>query len=87
MEIFLHDGKRAREEAKNRLDPVRRKILDDYEHLIGHPYSKSLDESLVELMGGREVRYCGGCITLNYDPERLNIEVDASDIITDLRFG
>jgi hypothetical protein len=56
---------------------------------IGQPYSPELADRSRRAAGAREVRKVepGGAYTTDLDPSRLNIEVDRTGIVRDLRCG
>lgn len=63
------------------------RIIDHYRYLVGTPFTDSL---CLELTGklGRPVRgYGNRTIQLNYNPCRLNLDMDEHDVITRLFFA
>jgi len=56
---------------------------------VGEPYSLKLANRARRAAGAREVRKIepGGAYTTDLDPERLNVEVDRTGIVTGLRCG
>ena len=59
------------------------------EALVGQPVSDALAEQAREDAGAERVRVLtpGQMVTMDFDEERLNIEVDAAGTITALRCG
>jgi hypothetical protein len=56
---------------------------------VGQPYSPELAERARREAGARKVRKIkpGGAYTMELDPDRLNVEVDRSGVVTGLRCG
>jgi hypothetical protein len=57
--------------------------------VVGQPYSVELADMARRAAGAREVRKIepGGAYTMDLSPDRLNIEVDSTGIVTGLRCG
>jgi len=57
--------------------------------LVGQPYSLEIADRARRATGAREIRKIepGGAYTTDLDPNRLNVEVDRTGIVTGFRCG
>lgn len=62
---------------------------DPAQALAGQTYSNSIERQARTLSGARTVRALrpGQVITMEYDPERINLRLDERDIITSVGCG
>lgn len=62
---------------------------DPAQSLVGQVASSGLGARALELTGARSLRWIppGTAVTMDYRPDRLNIELDAQNRVTALRCG
>lgn len=62
---------------------------DPAQKLVGKTFSDSIEREARSLSGSRHVRTLrpGQVITMEYDPERLNLRLDSGDVITTIGCG
>ncbi len=62
---------------------------DPAQTLVGQTYSSNLEQQARTLSGSRTVRTLrpGQVITMEYDPERINLRLDKDDVIVTIGCG
>lgn len=57
--------------------------------LIGQQASSALGQRAMQLSGARTLRWIpeGSAVTMDYRPDRLNVEYDRSNVVTEIRCG
>ena len=62
---------------------------DPAQKLVGQPYTESLEQEALTLSGSKTVRTLRPrqVITMEYDPERVNLRLDEQDIISSIGCG
>lgn len=78
-EEFNHAG-------PDRLSPENLEVYNKVKHLIGSPYSELVRQQ-TESLTGRTTRQSGNClVTMDCDPQRINLETNRNGIIEKILF-